>query len=188
MKPENIGGYASIDAFVRAKLERFKAMDHTFSSLFELMFSEKENVFYEKSEGYKISKTTYGQAYQSILARAAGLEKVLENIPAGSVVGIHMQNSLNWIEIFWAILCCGYRPLLMNLRLSDELLEYALKVSGAAAVISDEKQFSVPTFAQKDIPHAEGKSPDAPFGTEILLMSSGTSESMKICVYTAEEF
>lgn len=188
MKPENIGGYASIDAFVRAKLERFKAMDHTFSSLFELMFSEKENVFYEKSEGYKISKTTYGQAYQSILARAAGLEKVLENIPAGSVVGIHMQNSLNWIEIFWAILCCGYRPLLMNLRLSDELLEYALKVSGAAAVVSDEKQFSVPTFAQKDIPHAEGKSPDAPFGTEILLMSSGTSESMKICVYTAEEF
>ena len=48
MKLENIEGYASIDAFVRAKLERFKAMDHTFSSLFEMMFSEKENIFYEK--------------------------------------------------------------------------------------------------------------------------------------------
>ena len=188
MKLENIEGYASIDAFVRAKLERFKAMDHTFSSLFEMMFSEKENIFYEKSEGYKIHKTTYGQAYQSILARAAGLEKVLENIPAGSVVGMHMQNSINWIEVFWAILCCGYRPLLMNLRLSDELLEYALKASDAAAVISEEKQFSVPTYAVTDIPHAEGKKPDAPFGTEILLMSSGTSENMKICVYTAEEF
>lgn len=185
---KNVGGYTTIDAFVRAKLARFEAMDRSFASLFELMFSERENIFYEKSEGYKITVTTYDQAHRAILARAAGMKAVLSHIPAGSVVGLHAPNGLDWIELFWALLRCGYRPLLMNLRLSDGLLEHALESSGAAAVISGEKTFSVPTIAPEDIPALQDVPVEGEFGTEILLMSSGTTENLKICAYSAEEF
>ena len=189
MKLNNVGGYPSIDAFVSAKLKRFDGMERSFASLFELMFSEKENIFYEKSEGYKVSKTTYGQAQERILARAAGMQQVLSAVPVGSVVGLHLQNGLPWIELFWALLRCGYRPLLMNLRLSNEMLEYALRISGAAMVISDEQSFSVPTVTEKEIPYGDSEAlEDVTFGTEILLMSSGTSDSLKLCAYTAEEF
>ena len=189
MKLNNVGGYPSIDAFVSAKLKRFDGMERSFASLFELMFSEKENIFYEKSEGYKVSKTTYGQAQERILARTAGMQQVLSAVPVGSVVGLHLQNGLPWIELFWALLRCGYRPLLMNLRLSNEMLEYALRISGAAMVISDEQSFSVPTVTEKEIPYGDSEAlEDVTFGTEILLMSSGTSDSLKLCAYTAEEF
>ena len=68
--------------------------------------------------GYRVSKTTYAQAKERTLRRAAVLKQHLPDEAENAVVGIYMDNSLDWIEIFWAVLCCGFRPLLMNLRLS----------------------------------------------------------------------
>ena len=62
MEAYGLGNYKDIDSFVAAKLERLDAAEADFSSLFELMFSEKDNLMYEKSEGYRIRQTTYGEA------------------------------------------------------------------------------------------------------------------------------
>ncbi len=186
MEALGLGHYGSINEFVEAKLKRLDASPEGFSSLFELMFSEKENLMYEKSEGYRIQKTTYGQAYDEILRLAAGLNELLA-LPKGAAVGLSMDNSLRWIELFWAILICGWRPLLMNLRLSEAALEQALGDCGAQAVISDRRRYSVNTVLADDIPVADAPfSPDA-FGEEILVMSSGTSDHVKVCAYSAEE-
>ena len=188
MKITNLGGYPSIDSFVDAKLGRCNSSDRSFESLFELMFSESSNVLWEESKGYRVSKTTYAQAREHILSRASRLRELLPDAKSSSVVGLYMDNSLDWIEVFWAILRAGFSPLLLNLRLDDDTLEYALRVTDAAAVVSDGKRFSV-----KTIP-AEKLTADAPsidtkeFGTAVMVMSSGTSSHVKICGYTAEEF
>ena len=188
MKITNLGGYPSIDSFVDAKLGRCNSSDRSFESLFELMFSESSNVLWEESKGYRVSKTTYAQAREHILSRASRLRELMPDAKSSSVVGLYMDNSLNWIEVFWAILRAGFSPLLLNLRLDDDTLEYALRVTDAAAVVSDGKRFSV-----KTIP-AEKLTADAPgidtkeFGTAVMVMSSGTSSHVKICGYTAEEF
>ena len=59
MTDYHIGSYRSIDAFVRDKLDAFRAAGFSFDALFELMFRETENVLYERSDGFKIRKTTY---------------------------------------------------------------------------------------------------------------------------------
>ena len=188
MKITNLGGYPSIDSFVDAKLGRCNSSDRSFESLFELMFSESSNVLWEESKGYRVSKTTYAQAREHILSRASRLRELMPDAKSSSVVGLYMDNSLDWIEVFWAILRAGFSPLLLNLRLDDDTLEYALRVTDAAAVVSDGKRFSV-----KTIP-AEKLTADAPgidtkeFGTAVMVMSSGTSSHVKICGYTAEEF
>lgn len=188
MDIHNLGGYNSIDAFVEAKLSRYSASKRDFSALFELMFSEGENVMFEESRGYRIAKTTYAQAKQDILRKAATLRALLGGAEHNSAVGIYMENSLDWIENFWAVLRAGFKPLLMNMRLDDGTLEYALKVCKAAAVISDGKEFSVRTVKASDIASADTEIDGGEFGTEIFIMSSGTSENVKICAYTAEEF
>ena len=188
MDIHNLGGYNSIDAFVEAKLSRYSASKRDFSALFELMFSEGENVMFEESRGYRIAKTTYAQAKQDILRKAATLRALLGGAEHNSAVGIYMENSLDWIENFWAVLRAGFKPLLMNMRLDDGTLEYALKVCKAAAVISDGKEFSVRTVKASDIASADTEIDGGEFGTEIFVMSSGTSENVKICAYTAEEF
>ena len=58
-----LGGYGSINAFVESKLRRFSQRERSFRTMFDLMFSESENVMYERSEGYRIKKTTYGEAH-----------------------------------------------------------------------------------------------------------------------------
>ena len=177
MESLGLGQYRDIDSFVEAKLKSLDDSPVGFESLFELMFREKENLMYEKSEGYRIKKTTYGEAYDEILRLAASLKADL-NLPYGSVVGLSMDNSLLWIEMFWAIIISGCRPLLMNLRLSDKALEQAISDCDVKAVISDGRKYSVRTIMSD---------PDK-FGTGLMVRSSGTSEHVKICAYSADEF
>ena len=188
MKITNLGGYPSIDSFVDAKLSRYNSSDKSFESLFELMFSESDNILWEESKGYRISKTTYAQAREHILCRAAKLSGLLAGAEQGSVVGLYMDNSLSWIEVFWAILCAGFCPLLLNLRLDDDTLEYALRVTDAAAVVSDGKSFSVKTITADELTTDAAHTETNKFGTAVMVMSSGTSSHVKICAYTAEEF
>ena len=91
MRNQTIGGFRSLNAFVAYKLERFTASQHDFKALFGLMFSEPENVMFESSKGYKIEKTTYGECKAAALRRAAALEKILDGMPADSVIGLLLE-------------------------------------------------------------------------------------------------
>ncbi len=187
MKLNNIGGCRNINEFVSSKLEKFNKMPHDFASLFELMFSESENIMYERSVGFRIIKTTYGEAKNSALAKASVLCKKL-NAQPNSVVGIHMENSLAWIETFWAVLKCGFRPLLLNLRLDTDTLERALGDASAVAVISDSNGFSKQTILASELEGGDASdAPNGQFGGELLVMSSGTTGQLKLCGYSAEE-
>ena len=98
-----LGGYKTINAFVEAKLDRFEKSAHDLGTMFDLMFSERENVMYERSEGYRIKKTTYGEARGAALSMAASLSSLLPDLPHDAVVGLYLDNSLEWIECFWAM-------------------------------------------------------------------------------------
>lgn len=187
MQDLGLGGARSINAFVKEKLDTFRRMDVSFASLFELMFREKENIMYERSAGYRIETTTYGQAYDGALRLAGAVKTALSGAEPGEVVGLYMENGLLWIESFWAILAAGYRPLLMNRRLPKPVLEKALGAVGAAAVISDGETFVCPTVLAESLDLGEPLTLSAVFGDELLIMSSGTTDKLKICAYSAQE-
>lgn len=202
MTDYHLGSFRSIDAFVEDKLRSFDRQGHSFETMFSLMFREEPNVLYERSEGFRIYKTTYGEAKAAILRKSALLRQALHELPQNAVVGLYMDNSLEWIEAFWAILLAGFRPLLMNLRLPEPLLKQAMDESSCAAVVSDGRIFDCPTVLPEELEDADPSNPavvtdarigrnnneQTSFGTELLVMSSGTSEHVKVCAYTAEEF
>ena len=187
MVRDTLGGCGSINAFVNAKIKKLEGSDKTFESLFGLMFSERENVMYEQSRGYRIEKTTYGQVYDSAIRLCPSLSSALSGCARGSVVGIYMQNGLPFIKILWALLRCGYVPLLMNMRLDGKRLEDALSSCGAAAVVSDGRTFSVPTIDPASL--AESDAPFQPsFADGLFVMSSGTTGGVKLCCYKGAQF
>ncbi|MBR5428263.1 MAG: AMP-binding protein [Clostridia bacterium] len=188
MTDYHIGSYRSIDDFVRSKLDAFQTGGLTFRTLFTLMFRESDNVLWEKSEGYRIRKTTYGEARTHILSRAAALKTALGDLPHNAVVGLYLDNSLDWIELFWAILAAGFRPLLMNLRLPAPLLLNAMRVADCRAVIAENGAFDCPVLRPGHISPDGDPIGTGPFGTELFVMSSGTTENVKVCAYSAEEF
>lgn len=186
---DNIAGFPTLREYATTKLTRYGKQEKNFGTLFEMMFSEKENIMAETTDGYRIKKLTYGQFRQWILEVTPSVRQALGQLKHDSIVGIYMSNSMQWLVTFWSVLMCGCRPLLMNTRLDDGILEQLLQEHPVEAVISDGKQFSVKTLLAEDILVRGTPAEDlGSFGSEVIFMSSGTGERVKLCAYTGENF
>lgn len=188
MKLQNIHGFSNIDAYVQHKLSVYGGKEKTFETLFELMFDETDNIMVETTDGYRVSKVTYGAFKQNILAKVPGVAAAFAQVEPGSMIGLYMANSSAWLEMFWAILAAGYSPLLMNTRLADGVLNGILAEYHVQGVISDGKRFSALTVLADQLPETGELMPARPFGKEVLFMSSGTTDHVKLCAYTGENF
>lgn len=191
MKLQSLGKYKDIYDLISSKIRAFGENPTQFSTLFNLMFAEDENVMVETMVGYKIVETTYGEVKKCALRFGAQLEKALSDVPKNSIVGLNAQNSLKWIEAFWGILLAGYKPILINSRLPQNVLENVISEYGVKAVISDGLTFnSCPTLLIDSIAcdGLQKDESDFTFGTEVIFMSSGTQGEVKLCAYNAEAF
>lgn len=188
MKSTKFANFNTMNAFVQDKIARYSTQEKNFATLFSHLFSKKENVLAEITDGYRIKKTTYGECVDAIYTLATVVQEKLADIPQGKIVGLCMNNSVEWIQIFWSLLMTGYNPLLINSRLDDGILENTLTTYDVAAVISDGKQFSLPTWNAQELCAAPRKDKYQPtvWGEEVLFMSSGTSNNVKLCAYTGE--
>lgn len=191
MYAAGIGKFHTINAFVKDKINRFQSSEKTFLSVFDFICSEPDNIFCESNDGYRISSVTYREFSLRCARFATVLEDLLADIDYDRTVGIYMDNSEEWLEIFWAILMCGYRPLLMNKRLSDTLTDHVLREAGPALIISDSKTFSIKTVMIGDlcekVEHAEEMArAHMRWANEIIFISSGTSSHVKLSFYSGE--
>ena len=190
MKVTNIGGFNSINEYIEDKIRKYGQEEKNFRTLFHYMFSEKENIMVEETDGYRIKKTTYGQCAEEICKAAGAFDAVLSPYPKGAKIGLYMSNSKQWIQAFWAMLMCGYNPVFLNARVSDDVLEQVLRDYDIPAVITEGKTFSVDSLnvsgifdrAGEELFHSEQ------WGEEIFFMSSGTTGMVKLCAYTGENF
>ena len=149
---------------------------------------QKENVFAEFSNGYKITKLTYGHCHQQIQRLALSLQAQLSGFEKHSIVGLYMGNSVEWIQLFWAILQNGFKPLLLNTRANDQVINQVITEHDVVAVISDGKQFVVPTILASQVVAGATDSVigETEWEDEVIFMSSGTTDKIKLCYYKGE--
>ena len=186
MKLYNINGFPTLEEYVEDKLRRFETEERTFETLFRYLFEETENVFLETSDGFRIKRVTYGEYQKRVLCALPAVREALFHLEKGAFVGLCHATDPDFLLWFWAILAAGFRPILLNTRLSDGVLEEVLRTYGVSAVISDGKEFSVLTVKTGELtPSAEPCEMPREFGKEILFLSSGTTESVKLCAYDA---
>ena len=189
MALKNIAGFKSFNDYIQDKINRYEKMDKTMETLYSFMFCDKTNVMAEVLIDDEYQKISYGTCDIRTKRLAASLKDLLSDVENGSVVGIYMNNSIEWIQTFWALLMCGYNPLLMNSRLNNDILNKILVDNEIKAVISDSKSFDVRTIMFKDITITEREvEASHNWGTEVLFMSSGTTNNVKLCAYNGENF
>lgn len=183
-----------IGAYVREKIDLLGKTEKTFRDIYEATFrlEDEQNVMLESTDGNKIKKVTYGESRQTIENYARSLKKALQNVEKGKMVGLYGQNSAEWICAFWAILKCGYKPLLINTRLEDERLKETLSYYEIGGILSDGKTFDVYTLPLAELSKAAAQESETQlveeWANEIIVMSSGTSLTSKLCVYRGENF
>ena len=188
MARNDLGGYGSVNQYVNQKLKRLRASNQTFSALYDLMFSEAQNIIAEKTDGYKIISKTYGESRACVEQFARRLFVATQGLPHGSIVGLYMQNSVEWIETMWAILKCGFVPLLLNTRMEQRRIEQVIKQYSVPLVLSDGQTFACRTLLYADVLAGEEQKVTAEWADELIVMSSGTSAQIKLCVYSGANF
>lgn len=187
-KLTNIAGFKTTTDFVFDKIHRYENSEKTFSVLYDFVFENKDNVLAEWSNGYKINKITYGECDNEIHLLANSFESALSFLQKGSIVGIYMGNSVDWIKTFWCVLMCGYNPLLLNAKLPKSVLENIFVCHGVKAVISDGETFNgVNMLNAFELLKQKGEyyQPKT-WGSEIYFMTSGTTGNAKLCAYNPE--
>lgn len=183
-----LGGAPDINTFVEMQIDRLKKRSQTFESIFDFVFLLEENIMAEYTDGNRIFRMTYGECRKRIDEISGEICRRLQDIPEGSSVGLHMDNCIEWIQIFWALMRNGYVPLLMNKRLGKSQLEQVLADNNIPAVISDDEAFSVTTIDYTEICSVRSSDvPAARWADEVIFMTSGTSSRTKLCVYTGEK-
>lgn len=182
----HLGNAKGVFDFIETQIDTLKKSDHTFEAIFERVFCLRDNVMAERSDGNRIFSITYGESRKRIFALCGPLSASLADVPGGSLVGICMDNRLEWLEVFWALLRCGYRPLLINKRLPKDQLEEVLSTYHVGAVITDGEHFSVPTIDWESLYKSKPLPAVRRWANEVVFMSSGTSSAVKLCVYDGE--
>ncbi|MBO5224630.1 MAG: AMP-binding protein [Clostridia bacterium] len=192
MACDYINGAKSLLAFVEEKLARYEKEEKNMETLFRYMFSESENPMAETAVGYRIKTVTYGECKEEIFRIIPSLKSMLSSVKEGSIVGLYMENSLAWIQVFWAILAIGYKPLLLNIRSSGAVLDKIIEEYDVKAVITDGREFDVFTVKSADLfaqnAEQKAKPEDLMFANEVIFMSSGTSDNVKLCSYRGKNF
>lgn len=156
----------------------------SFADIYSIMFRQDDYILAEVNDGFRIKKHTYGSV-RNLIDSVSGA--IYEKIGAThSFVGLEMDNGIEWIVAFWALLRSGNKPLLINLRhpksLSDEIIK-KLDIKYVLGVGSSELDAEFIDF--------DSLKADRPFGgefeNEIALSTSATSLNPTICFYTGKE-
>ena len=156
----------------------------TFGEIYEWMFSHGEQIIAEGNDGFRTYSYTYNQTKAMIEEVSAALHKRIG--ATGQYVALEMENCIEWIVGFWAILRSGNKPYLVNCRhtkaLSDSILK-TLNIKYILALQNSKLQGETLLYS-----YLKGAEPfGGAFENEIAFSTSATSLKETICFYTGKE-
>ena len=164
-------------------LKQLKESKQTLRTVYDITFSEPSFIMAEENDGYKITTYTYGSVKEKIEKTAAAIYNTIG--ATHSFVGLAMENSVDWVVAFWAILKSGNKPYLVNLRHPDSLSSKIINNLGIKTVICDKKgNLAVNYIEFKDLDGGIMEIDE--FEDEIALATSGTSLSETVCFYNGK--
>ncbi len=153
-----------------------------FEALYTIMFNQ-DAILAEDNDGFSIRTHTYKQVRQQIEEASCAL---YEKIGAThSFVALEMENCVQWLVAFWAILRSGNKPYLVNCRHPKNLANTILKRLDIKYVIGlDKTELDAKFIDVSDLKTEERF--EGEFENEIALSTSATSLKDVICFYTGE--
>ncbi len=189
MRKENIPQY------IKWKFKQLENNSCCLESLFSLTHDQQDRIFCEYNDNFIIKNFTYTDF--AIYAKKFATYLINQKVSSykGQFVGLLMENSLNWVAIFWALLMIGCKPFLLNKKMPMEMLKEMVKTMNINMVIADghvEKDFNkvlVINNENKPLNDVINLEPLNEFNweDEIALSTTATTLSYKICVYKGSD-
>ena len=183
----------NIPLYIKEKFSELNQSDKTFASLFEIIHRQDERIFCEYIEKFAVNNVTY-TSFKSYVKKTAEYLRAYNIAYTHEYVGLLMDNSLNWVAFFWAILMTGGKPVLLNKKLPISFNQEIVNLLKIKHIVSDthvEDDFTcVLYFENKNriIPEIDSlkEIEQEDWENEIALSTTATSLNYKICVYQGE--
>lgn len=184
----------NIPRYIKEKFSELNNSDRNFKSIFEIIHHQGERFFCEYLDKFAIKEIKYGE-FKIYVKKVATYLKSKGINPNHEYVGLLMENSLNWVALFWAILMIGGKPVLLNKKLPISVNQDISKILKINNVISDshvEDSFANVLYFEnlnKIIPEIDelNEIKDEDWEDEIVLNTTATTMNYKICVYKGSD-
>ena len=161
-----------------------KSSGMSFADIYEIMFRDGDRILAEVNDGFRIKKYTYGETRKMIDSVSAA---IYDKIGAThSFVALEIDNGIDWIVAFWALLRSGNKPLLINLRHPKTLSDGIIKKLGIRYVLGVNETLLDAEFIDLNTLKS-GVEFGGEFENEIALSTSATSLNETVCFYTGKE-
>ncbi len=136
----------------------------------------------------KLKHYRYNKLRSHSYELASALSQYLIQQPKNVPIILKCQNSPHWCEVFWAILMCGYKPLLIDAKTSKEGTIHVAEMSKARAIITDDNnQYPFLKVSIADLLDVKSHYSFTPtWENEVIFSSSGTTGDVKLMVFNGE--
>ena len=136
----------------------------------------------------KLKHYRYNKLRSHSYELASALSQYLIQQPKNVPIILKCQNSPHWCEAFWAILMCGYKPLLIDARTSKDGVIHVAEMSKARAIITDDNnQYPFLKISIADLLDVKSHYSFTPtWENEVIFSSSGTTGDVKLMVFNGE--
>ena len=188
MKKENIPLY------IKERFSLLSKTDHNLKSIFEVIHNQGERFFSEYYDAFTLVNVSY-KDFKSYIKKTASYLKNKGLNPNHEYIGFLMDNSLNWVSVFWAILMLGGKPVLLNKKLPlsvNQDIASLLKIKYVISDIHVEDSFDNVIYFEnvnKIIPEIDAlkEIEQEDWEDEIVLNSTATTMNYKVCIFKGED-
>ena len=188
MKKENIPLY------IKERFSLLSKVDHNLKSVFEVIHNQGERYFTEYYDAFTLVNVSY-KDFKNYVKKTASYLKNKGLKPNHEYIGLLMDNSLNWVSVFWAILMLGGKPVLLNKKLPLSVNQDIVSLLKINFVISDihvEDSFKDVIFFEninKIVPEINElkEIEQEDWEDEIVLNSTATTMNYKVCIFKGED-
>ncbi len=108
--------------------------EHSYKNIFKILCKHGDRSALEFKIGGEIKIITFKQ--MEFVAEYVADKLKDYSLPTNSFIALKLENCPEWIACYWGILIAGYRPFLLDYRLTPENSRYYFEQTGAPAVLT----------------------------------------------------
>ena len=180
-----------VSRIVTGNIEALKNAPQTFESIYTIIKNSfTSETFGEWLENGEVCKMSYYELYE----RADSFSKAAVTYAAkkdsdSRFVGIFLENSCDWVALFWGLLQAGFKPILLNTRHNIQINNDIIKEMDPVFVVSEDARVDKAVSVKDLLEEGKGVKFDKSminWADEIILITSGSTSKPKIISHSGK--
>lgn len=180
-----------VSRIVTGNIEALKNAPQTFESIYTIIKNRfTSETFGEWLENGEICKMSYYELYE----RADSFSKAAVTYASkqdseSRFVGIFLENSCDWVALFWGLLQAGFKPILLNTRHNIQINNDIIRDMDPVFVVSEDSRVAKAVTVNDLLNEGKGVKFDKSmvnWADEIILITSGSTSKPKIISHSGK--